>query len=227
MLFRSGSFATPFINTLNPSGTRSNTQALFDLTGNNTITASSLTYNSDGTFSFNGSQYATVSNISSMSSTFTVSVWINSTLVSNYRNPIDCNYTYSGTSGNIGPRLEQNSSGNLVWILSGSSNNSVFDYFTVISSGMQQNTWYNVVMTRDSSNLVSTYLNGVIVTNQASNPSGWVNTMNSINIGRGFALGGSDRYFYGSVPVTTIYNRALSPAEVKQNFNALRGRYGI
>jgi hypothetical protein len=24
-----------------------------------------------------------------------------------------------------------------------------------------------------------------------------------------------------------IYNRALTPAEVKQNFNALRGRYGI
>ena len=33
--------------------TRSNTQNMLDLTGNNTITASSLTYASDGTFSFN------------------------------------------------------------------------------------------------------------------------------------------------------------------------------
>jgi hypothetical protein len=42
-----GSFATPFIN-----GTRSNTQALLDLTNNSTITATSLTYASDGSFSF-------------------------------------------------------------------------------------------------------------------------------------------------------------------------------
>jgi hypothetical protein len=34
-------------------------------------------------------------------------------------------------------------------------------------------------------------------------------------------------YFNGSISSTQIYNRALSPTEVQQNFNALRGRYGI
>jgi hypothetical protein len=33
--------------------------------------------------------------------------------------------------------------------------------------------------------------------------------------------------FTGSIPQVSIYNRALSAAEVSQNFNALRGRFGI
>ena len=45
----SGSFVTPFV-----AGTRSNTQSIIDIIGNRTITATSLTYNSDNTFSFNG-----------------------------------------------------------------------------------------------------------------------------------------------------------------------------
>jgi hypothetical protein len=45
-----GLAASPFV-----SGTRSNTQAIRDLTNNNTITATSLSYANDGTFSFNGS----------------------------------------------------------------------------------------------------------------------------------------------------------------------------
>jgi len=44
-----GSFATPYVG-----DSRSNTEAILDLTGTNTITTSSLTYDSDGTFEFNG-----------------------------------------------------------------------------------------------------------------------------------------------------------------------------
>ena len=31
----------------------------------------------------------------------------------------------------------------------------------------------------------------------------------------------------GNLPATQIYNRALSAEEIRQNFNALKGRYGI
>jgi hypothetical protein len=34
-------------------------------------------------------------------------------------------------------------------------------------------------------------------------------------------------WFQGNIATTQIYNRALSASEVQQNFNALRGRYGI
>jgi hypothetical protein len=38
---------------------------------------------------------------------------------------------------------------------------------------------------------------------------------------------GSTQFFDGKLSVAKIYNRALTAAEIKQNFNALRGRYGI
>ena len=36
-----------------------------------------------------------------------------------------------------------------------------------------------------------------------------------------------NRFFNGDISEAMIYNRALSAAEIQQNFNALRGRYGI
>jgi hypothetical protein len=35
------------------------------------------------------------------------------------------------------------------------------------------------------------------------------------------------RYFTGNIAIAQLYNRALSEAEIQQNFNAFRGRYGI
>jgi hypothetical protein len=219
------SFATPFCY---PA--RSNTQALLDLTRNNTITANSLTYNSDNTFSYDGStNFIGPGALPGSYSQFTVSVWFYPTSVNNYRNPIDCNFNYNPTSGNIGPRLEMNSAGNLAWNMSGNTgNNNIYDNYTVISSGMVANTWYNVVITRDGSNLVSTYLNGSVVTNQLSNPNGFVNVFNNVVFGKGFHLSGAaERSFVGTMPLVQIYNTGLTSTQITQLFNAYRGRYGL
>ena len=48
--------------------------------------------------------------------------------------------------------------------------------------------------------------------------------------GAAFRLGGNTNnveWYTGKIGTTNVYNRALSAAEVKQNFNALRGRYGV
>lgn len=219
------SFATPFCY---PS--RSNTQSLIDLTALNTITATSLTYASNNTFSFDGStNLIGPGALSGSYSQFTVSVWFNPSSVANYRNPIDCNYNYNATTGNIGPRLEMNTAGNLGWILSGNTtNNSILDSYNVITSGMTANTWYHVVITRDSSTLISTYLNGSVVVNQASNPNGFVNTFSNVIIGRGFHLSSAaERSFAGQIPLIQIYNTALSATQVGLLFAAFRSRYGI
>ncbi len=46
-----------------------------------------------------------------------------------------------------------------------------------------------------------------------------------------FTLGspayGSHRYFKGNISNTSLYNRALSPAEILQNYNATKGRFGL
>ena len=36
-----------------------------------------------------------------------------------------------------------------------------------------------------------------------------------------------DRVFEGRIPQVRIYSRPLTPSEIKQNFNAFRGRYGL
>jgi len=219
------SFSTPFV-----VGTRSTTQSLINLANSNSaVTTTSLTYASDNTFSFDGStNYITVGALSGSFGSFTVSVWFYSTSVSNYRNPIDCNFNYNATTGNIGPRLEQNSSGNLTWNISGNTgNNSIYDSFNVQSSGLQANTWYNTVITWTNGS-ANTYLNGAPVTVNASTPNGFVNVFNNVIIGKGFHLdAASTRSFTGKIPVVKIYNRALSATEVLQNFNALRARFGI
>jgi hypothetical protein len=35
------------------------------------------------------------------------------------------------------------------------------------------------------------------------------------------------RYFTGNLAIAQLYNRALSAAEIQQNFEAIRGRYGV
>ena len=43
----------------------------------------------------------------------------------------------------------------------------------------------------------------------------------------GQGLGSTVGYWRGYIASTQIYNRALSAAEVKQNYNALKGRFGL
>jgi len=37
----------------------------------------------------------------------------------------------------------------------------------------------------------------------------------------------TDREFKGKIPFVMVYDRALSAVEVKQNFDAVKGRYGL
>ena len=49
-------------------------------------------------------------------------------------------------------------------------------------------------------------------------------TLDAINVGRDSSSG---RDLDGRMSVAMIYNRALTAAEVAQNYNALKGRFGI
>jgi len=66
----------------------------------------------------------------------------------------------------------------------------------------------------------SLYHNGSLIGSDAlyNNPG----ACNSIRLGLGFGW-----QFLGNMSQASVYNRALSAAEVSQNYNALRGRYGI
>ena len=198
-----------------------NTSISGSLTNGPTYSSANL-----GSIVFDGvDDYVNCGNLGTIGNNQTVEVWFRSTSVVDYKNVLDMNYsTYNPVTGNVGPRLEQYTGGDLRWIWSG--NTTVNGLFNRSATGVTvvANTWYQAVFTISSGAYV-VYLNG-IQRDSGTSAQGYITTYGSVNLGRGFVLL-SDRYFAGNESMLKIYNRALSATEVQQNFNALRGRYGI
>jgi hypothetical protein len=91
----------------------------------------------------------------------------------------------------------------------------------VSAAGFQTNTWFNIVGVYNGTN-ASMYINGVLVSGPTAKT--WNTVASNAQIGR--QTNGSE-YWNGNIGQVSVYNRALSAAEVSQNFNALRGRYGV
>ena len=98
--------------------------------------------------------------------------------------------------------------------------------FSSVSSVIPLNSWTNMCFTWVSNGTSAIYKNGTLYTSRsignvpATNPS----VTGRIGLGHG---GNGDEYFAGRMSNTTIYNRVLTAAEIQQNYNATRGRYGI
>jgi hypothetical protein len=199
------------------AGTRSNTQALRDLTGQNTITATSLTYASDGTFSFNGSaDYITIPNttLGNGNSEWTVSCWMKTTT----------------TTNDLGQgSILSNQSGGPVYSMLG-VNNGKIGYWTnqnnpwaqKLGTGKTVNdgNWHMLTWVNYSNYIMDMYVDGLLDSNVANSTSGNNNPVDRI--------GGSwAGYFPGSIASLMRYTRALSSNEVLQNFASQRGLYGI
>ena len=92
---------------------------------------------------------------------------------------------------------------------------------TTVSS-ISANTWYEVTVTWDGTTSKS-YLNGVFATNISVGSAG----KQTDNFAIGATAAGSNTHFNGKISVTLVYNKALTAAEISQNYNALKGRYGI
>jgi hypothetical protein len=79
--------------------------------------------------------------------------------------------------------------------------------------------WY--MLTGVQGATLDIYINGILSQSISTN----VNvTTNNINLGR-YQSGG--RQLNGNIAHVSIYNRVLTTQEIKQNFEAFRGRYGI
>lgn len=85
--------------------------------------------------------------------------------------------------------------------------------------------WKNIQITYNGATSVLIYENGSLtqtltLSSATSTPSSsmYIGSINPSLI---------SGYYDGKVPQVLVYNRSLSAAEVQQNFQALRGRYGI
>ena len=79
--------------------------------------------------------------------------------------------------------------------------------------------WNYLAAVRDSSNVIKASLNGNPLTTNAARTG----TFSPNAIGRN----GDGQYWDGKMADMKVYDRALSDAEIQQNYNALKGRFGL
>jgi hypothetical protein len=94
------------------------------------------------------------------------------------------------------------------------------------TAAYQVNTWYHFVGTWTAGVRVKMYLNGV---SGGGTPTGSMQTAvanGNTNLMVG-SRAGTSSYFQGNIAAFRFYNRALTDAEVVQNFNAGRGRFSL
>ena len=84
------------------------------------------------------------------------------------------------------------------------------------------NVWHQVVYVNNINETGVIYVDGISEVSGSSSLSG-ANYFSPDYLGRGY----NNRYFQGNISICKFYDRALTAAEVSQNFNALRGRFGI
>lgn len=198
----------------------------FDLSGNGntgTFSASPPTYNAanGGIINFSGTaQYVTVPHSSSIAlvADMTVLAWAKFTdftpynaivgkTTAPYPNPYDMYLSNGGSTAVVNFMRGD-----------GAAHYSTFASTTQISSG----TWVHIGVTMSGTS-VSHYLNA------AAAGTGTLSTTiadagGALRIGSR-ADGGT--MMKGSMAAVMLYNRALTAAEIAQNFNALRGRFGV
>lgn len=179
----------------------------------------SPTYDPAGYFTFNGSStYLRFPNSTALDTqTFTVSVWVktNATTQNGFwfeKGTVNTQYSLFQEGGSIQCRVNVGTLQNAITVTT--------------ATYMNTSTWYNVVFTFTSGSQVC-YINGAQV-GTGTTAGTLATNSGGMSIGVYGGYSGARGYYYnGNQSIAKVYNRVLTQIEVIQNFNALRGRYGI
>jgi hypothetical protein len=190
----------------------------YDLSGNvndgTLLNNPTFTTSNNGYFTFNGTnQLATLTSLN-LQQNFTLSGWFNPNVLNGF--------------AMFGQGTTVPNQGLHVWYISN----------TVIRFGMYANdtdftvststgNWYNIVCTYNNSSPYrkELYINGVAQTGTPAQAQSAYVGSGTFRLGATYSSGGN--YGNGSYSGIKTYNRILSPTEITQNYNALKGRYGL
>lgn len=215
----------------------------FDLSGNgkNGTLVNGPTYSSSngGSFVFDGSNdYAEIAAPSPFSGTkpFTFEIWFNLTSVTgNFGPSYKAAFLLAGGSGSGYNQTEliiisaNSSSFAPSWLAYGGGGGTGIGTFSLSSVGslsslMFNGFWYQLIMTKPTSNSQLVYLNSTLIgTGTISNSF----ADGSVDFGGLAGNSSYSGYLNGRIGSIRAYNRALSAQEVQQNFNVTRSRFGI
>ena len=191
-----------------------------DLSGkgnNGTISGATHTSGAGGYFDFDGTDdyVDTTSGWTNFGTDpFTIEVWYKTSSASQFETLVG---NANGGAGTF--QLDYNGSNNLRFISSTNSGEYV-DSSISLSVGV----WKQVVVVREGTgtNQFKIYSNGDLNTTGTFNIN--LNSSAQLRIGRNR---GGVYYYDGEISNVKIYTKALTATEVAQNFNALKGRFGI
>ena len=189
-----------------------------NLTGPNNgtlINGSTFSNANAGSIVFDGSDdYITVTEIGQLTR-FSIESWFRPTAYPNNYAAVVTS-VYPGTNGTVNFKIGYETGSGMV------GGTYIGGWFLTPSVPTTLNTWQQVIFTYNGSSL-AIYSNGV-----SGGSTAFTGTPNSggdgIRIGRRWDSGD---YFAGNIAITRIYNRALSPTEILQNYNATKGRYNL
>lgn len=211
----------PFVD-----GTRDTDESLLDWVGGRVINlGSSVEYDSEGDFKFDGtnnSSYASFSALNINNRSYSVECWFNADSVNRTQGVLG-DYQYNWWSFNV-------SSSNRVSVFhketSALGGSGVTSNQTILP-----NTWYQAVMTFDIDVGMSLYINGELdnynTDTQPFYPSTTTRGPQYIGHYRGGAPTSPD-VFDGKVGIIRVYrDKALTPSEVQCNFESTRSRYSL
>lgn len=109
--------------------------------------------------------------------------------------------------------------GNNINYYHGTAGGNAQPYNSRNSGTTPRSTWNYMVCSRDGTN-VTWYKNGSQTSQASAYDLSSVNTTANITIGQGYA-----GWWIGNMVLVHAYNRGLTPNEVSQNYNALKGRF--
>jgi hypothetical protein len=219
------SYVTPYISSSSTVlGARTSWQ---DISGNNntaTLFSSSISGSipvfpaaNNRVLNFDGSGSYAQSSRTITGSTYTVEVVFNAdTVILGLEKWLVSQYP--GTDRIIFDIFTDNTLRN--WMGNGTNPSSAAIYSTTI---IQPGRWYYATFTKDTLGTGSLYVNGI---RESVGPLSTGTPPNSpVQIGGSTSF--TNRWFDGKIGFTKIYNRALSQAEITQNYNALKSRFGL
>jgi hypothetical protein len=96
---------------------------------------------------------------------------------------------------------------------------------TTITTTLNTGEWYHIAITQTGS-ICNAYKNGTFIFNSNST-SQFRPVYTQQTILGAYSPPGDGRYFHGNISNVQVYNRPLTAIEVLQNYNALKGRFGL
>jgi len=192
------------------------------LFGNGTVANMPLyDYYNKGSFKFDGSNdYISIPyNSRLIPNTLTLSAWINRTAAVSYAHFIGVPVSdTTWASPYISYGIEYIGTTDTISLVTGYTDNN-FDYTSATAFG--NDTWFHFAATYDKTN-VKIYINGVLQTTRAETRTLYASTANfyigSNNTTSGYPLN-------GKIANLLLYSRALSAAEVLQNYEAQKSKF--